>query len=63
MQRDLSKHMCHELEQDLPRTLSAFWSNQLERIKQRVEIQLERTSIRSRCKWPFRLDSGDANNN
>jgi hypothetical protein len=44
--RDETKHEGHEFMEDLPRTLAAFWGNQLERIKQDVEGQVNRASTR-----------------
>lgn len=63
MERDKLKHECPGPTQDLPRTLSTFWANQLERIKERAEHQVNRKSAPFKHNGHLRLDSGGANRN
>jgi len=52
-----------ELKPDVPRSLSVFWANQLDQIKQRAESHANRTDPGSKCNGQFRLYSGAAGGN
>jgi len=47
-----------ELKPDVPRSLSVFWANQLDRIKQCAESHANRTDLGSKRNERFLLDSG-----
>ena len=63
MERDKPKHACHELAQDLPRALLTLWGNQLERLKEHAERQVNRGSIPFKHSGHLRLASDGADRN
>lgn len=50
-----------ELAYNPPRALTAFWSNQLVRIKRRAESDSNRTPPRLKCNVQIRCDSDSTN--
>jgi hypothetical protein len=61
MEKGEPRNDCHEQPQDIARTLAAFWGNQLERIKQRVEKQVSRASTYSKSDGKFQGEPGISN--
>jgi hypothetical protein len=63
MQSDEPKRECHQGAEEHPRTLSRFWSSQLERIKERAERQVNRKSSPYKHNGHLRLNSDGAHRN
>jgi hypothetical protein len=61
MEGNERKRECDQHAQGMPETLAAFWGNQLERLKRRVEGQVSRTSASSNSHGKFRLEPGCGN--
>jgi hypothetical protein len=57
MERDEPRHECGERRQCVPKTLAAFWGNQLERIQKRAEQQAGSTSTVFKSDRRVQLDS------
>ena len=58
MERNERKRECDQHAQDMPEKLTAFWGNQLERLKRRVEEQVSKTSASSNSDGKFRFEPG-----
>ena len=61
MERDERKCEHDQLAQTVPRSLVAFWDDQLERIKRTAEGHAKETSTSSTSNGKFRLESGCSN--
>ena len=61
MEREERKRECDQDAQDMSGRLAAFWGNQLERLKRRVEGQVSKTSASSDSDGKFRFEPGCGN--